>query len=396
MKQLIGNHRFLYNLGVKYLYSLERGFYIPRKGSVKKPDYILYEGDFFKVETGGIYTFGILPIYDSNGKQLSKTNFHAIRSYLKSVLPDWFKNGNFPAHTVDQAAREVAFNYSKIMELRKKDKKKFRMNFKSKRKSVTETILMEGSSLNKKGIIYSSKYKNYDSKVYTKETLNLDVDKKREYTISYNRNNYNFNISLPVKIKTTKENKNKKEWCSIDPGEKTFATIYDPWDKKVFMVANSTRNEFENDTVSKLQRSISRNPHRKKNLKRALQNAFEKDKNKRKELHHKLANYLCSNFKHIIIPSYGIKTMKLHSTVNKSMRNLGFYQFLTFLKHKCNERNVKIHIVEEHYTSQACCNCGCLNKPNDRDYKCNSCDMEMHRDVNGAVNIGLKHVDKRQ
>ena len=62
----------------------------------------------------------------------------------------------------------------------------------------------------------------------------------------------------------------------------------------------------------------------------------------------------------------------------------------------CMERNVKIHIVEEHYTSQECCNCGCLNKPNDRDYKCNSCDMEMHRDVNGAVNIGLKHVDKRQ
>ena len=56
----------------------------------------------------------------------------------------------------------------------------------------------------------------------------------------------------------------------------------------------------------------------------------------------------------------------------------------------------KLHIVEEHYTSQACCNCGSLNKPNDREYKCSSCKIEIHRDVNGAVNIGLKHVDKRQ
>ena len=89
-------------------------------------------------------------------------------------------------------------------------------------------------------------------------------------------------------------------------------------------------NEFENDTVSKLQRSISRNPHRKKNLKRALQNAFEKDKNKRKELHHKLANYLCSNFKHIIIPSYGIKTMKLRKQVNEKFRFLSIsYIFKT-------------------------------------------------------------------
>jgi len=118
MKHLIGNHRFLYNLGVSYLYSLERGYYIPRKGSSKKAEYIMYEGDFYKVETDGKYAFGVLPIYDEAGKQLSRTNFQAIRAHIKSVLPDWFKNGNFPSHTVDQAAREVASTYSKILDLR--------------------------------------------------------------------------------------------------------------------------------------------------------------------------------------------------------------------------------------------------------------------------------------
>jgi len=77
-------------------------------------------------------------------------------------------------------------------------------------------------------------------------------------------------------------------------------------------------------------------------------------------MHHKIANYLCSNFKHIIVPDYGIKNMRLNSTVNRSMRNLGFYQFLTFLKHKCVERNVKLYIVNECYTSKVCSNCGSL------------------------------------
>ena len=84
--------------------------------------------------------------------------------------------------------------------------------------------------------------------------------------------------------------------------------------------------------------------------------------------------------------------MTLHSTVNRSMRNLGFYQFITFLKHKCSERDVKLYIVNESYTTQACCNCGYLNKPDDRDYKCKECLVEIHRDINGAVNIGLKHI----
>ncbi len=62
--------------------------------------------------------------------------------------------------------------------------------------------------------------------------------------------------------------------------------------------------------------------------------------------------------------------MSLHSSVNRSIRNLGF---LTFLKHKCIERNIKLYIVNESYTSQTCYKCGCLNKPNDRSYTCKEC-----------------------
>ena len=252
---------------------------------------------------------------------------------------------------------------------------------------------MYQSSLNKQGKICVNLFKGLDTTVYTKEPLDFK-NNNNEYKIIYDRNTYEYHIALLIKHEKYNSSKiDKDKWCSIDPGEKIFATVYNSYDRELLFLGHDERDSFNDSTISKLQRSISR----KKNIgkKIALQKARNRDKNKRQEMHHKIANYLCSNFKHIIVPNYGIKSMKLQSGVNRSMRNLGFYQFLTFLKHKCVERNVKLYIVNESYTSQACCNCGCLNKPEDRDYTCRECKMEIHRDVNGAVNIALKHLQSR-
>jgi IS605 OrfB family transposase len=385
MKQMIGSYRYFYNQGIRYLNSLERGFFIPKTGSTKKPNYIKYENDYIMVETGGIYCYGVIPSYDNNGKQISLTGFQTIRNHLKRNIPDWYVN--LPIHLIDQASRECASNFVSIINKRKSDNKRFSMRFKSKRNSVSETINMEASSL-RKGKIYSTLFKNYDSYIYCKEPMDLK-NNKHEYKIIYDRNTYEYHISLLVKKDYTKQPMNNK-WCSIDPGEKTFTTVYNPYDKEVLFIGNDERNSFNDSTIDKLKHSIS--IKKTKGKIKALQRSLNRDKNKRQEMHHKIANYLCSNFKHIIIPDYGIKNMNLNSTVNRSMRNLGFYQFLTFLKHKCTERNVKLYIVNESYTSQACCNCGYLNKPNDRKYNCRQCNLDIHRDVNGAVNIALKHL----
>ena len=392
MKMMIGTYRFFYNKGIEYLNSLEKGFFIPKKGSLKKADYIKYEGQYLKVETDGVYSYGIIPKYDNKEKQLCQTGFQAIRNYLKNNKPDWFIN--IPVHIIDQAAKECASNFKSMIDKRKKDNKKFILKFKSKKNSVFETISMEKSSLNKKRRIYSSIFKNIDSKVYTKEPLDF-INNKHEYKIIYNRHTYEYHISLLVSNKNYKnKNKNKNKWCSVDPGEKIFSTVYNPFDMEVVHLGKNERNSFNDKNIENLQSKIDKetNSKKKKIYKKVIQRLREKDKNKRKEMHHKIANYLCSNFKHIIIPNYGIKSMNLNSVVNKSMRNLGFYQFLMFLKHKCVERNVKLYIVNESYTSKACCRCGCLNQPNDREYKCKECGLEIHRDINGAINIGIKHL----
>ena len=89
----------------------------------------------------------------------------------------------------------------------------------------------------------------------------------------------------------------------------------------------------------------------------------------------------------------------IDSNYIKKFNNIPFYDkksieekenFSQFLQLVNN--NVKLYIVNESYTSQACCNCGYLNKPNDRKYNCQECNLDIHRDVNGAVNIALKHL----
>lgn len=386
MKQMIGTYRYFYNQGISYLSSLPRGYYKPKKGG-KKAEYIKYEGQYLKVETGGKYASGIIPKYDNEGNQLSQTNFQAIRNYLKQHQPDWFIN--LPIHIIDQAAKECAANFKAIIDSRKKDNKPFRMQHKSKRKSVSETVIMEKSSLNKKGYIYPRVFNDVNSYVYTNEPVNIS-NNNHEYSIIYDRNTHEYHISLSVKNNNYK-NTNGEKWCSIDPGEKDFATIYDPFRCEILSVGHDERESFNDNIIDKLQTKISKK--KTSGRKKALQKLRNQDKNKRLDLHHKLAHYLCSNFKHIITPDYGIKNMKnLHSTVNRSMRNLGYNQFLTYLKHKCIERNSKLYIVNESNTTKACCNCGELNEPIDRKYKCKKCKVEIHRDYNGSVNIGLKHV----
>lgn len=52
----------------------------------------------------------------------------------------------------------------------------------------------------------------------------------------------------------------------------------------------------------------------------------------------------------------------------------------------------EIHVVKEHYTSQACTKCGNCKKINGKTYNCGKCGLSINRDINGARNILLKYL----
>ena len=123
----------------------------------------------------------------------------------------------------------------------------------------------------------------------------------------------------------------------------------------------------------------------------------EKVKNMRNELHYKIINYLCKNYKHIIIPHFETQKMTGHSYLSKiisrRMYNLSFYLFKKRLLEKANIFKTKIIIKSEAYTSKTCTNCGNINNNlgGKKIYNCEKCKLIIDRDFNGARNILLKN-----
>ena len=73
------------------------------------------------------------------------------------------------------------------------------------------------------------------------------------------------------------------------------------------------------------------------------------------------------------------------------MLTLGHSSIFSRLKEKCAEYGTTFLEVKEHYTSQTCVNCGCLNKCGET-YRCRGCGFCCDRDIAGAAGIFLKAV----
>ena len=68
-----------------------------------------------------------------------------------------------------------------------------------------------------------------------------------------------------------------------------------------------------------------------------------------------------------------------------------FHEFRRQLGYKCSEYGIQLVVADRFYpSSKACSCCGFIKsdlKLNDRIYKCNSCGLEIDRDLNAAENL---------
>ncbi|MGL5935447.1 MAG: zinc ribbon domain-containing protein, partial [Cetobacterium sp.] len=108
------------------------------------------------------------------------------------------------------------------------------------------------------------------------------------------------------------------------------------------------------------------------------------------DLQWKICHWLLSKFRKIIISRlYVARTNKQGKETQADLRLCGFVDRLI---HKSLEyNNSEIHVCKEHHTSQACTKCLSLNTVKDTTVRCKDCKHEIHRDLNGARNIFLKH-----
>lgn len=190
---------------------------------------------------------------------------------------------------------------------------------------------------------------------------------------------------------------------SLDPGVRTFLTGYDGYQYQIVHLGTSQstlEKLFLEIDLIESRMSNKKNKKRMK-LRKACQQKRKKIKNLIKDMHYKLSNFLCANYKTILIPEFNTQDMmkqKEGRVIKKStVRLMGTQSHYTFrqrLIEKSREyEHCNVIVVNESYTSKTCSDCGKLHKKlgSSKTYTCVHCGMEMDRDVNGAKNILLKN-----
>lgn len=334
-------------------------------------------------------------------------------------------------------------NKKKFFENQKTGDKKFRfkMHFRSF-KDVSESLTIPHRSYNS-GIICPSFWVNYTAGA-TLQPLKPRKPKKPNAkvknlpkTIAHDflivRKRKKFYLSVPVEMPTRRgvplegfrKHRNKDDglaWMkvgeptnariveppkqkivSIDPGDRTFATLYDPdgvqidWSpqdknrlRKLCLWMDNLQSRMDTEVLTF---------RRKQRMKRALDKMRLRVQNLVKEVHRKLCKFLCENYNVILIPEFASQGMsrkrnrKIRSSTVRSILTWSHYKFRMMLLQKAKEHPwVRVIVCSEEYTSKTCGNCGLLHQKlgANKTFSCPSCKYTIDRDVNGARNILLK------
>ena len=158
------------------------------------------------------------------------------------------------------------------------------------------------------------------------------------------------------------------------------------------LIANSLDKTGHLSKASKSSRKQKRRMHEAANrLRIRIRNLVD-------ECHKQVANYLTSQYKVILLPTFETSQMvvkskrKLHTKTARQMLTWGHYRFECHLKQAAKKRGVVVIDVNESYTSKTCTKCGYKHDKlgGSKTFKCPNCGHVHDRDWGGARNIMIR------
>jgi putative transposase len=171
----------------------------------------------------------------------------------------------------------------------------------------------------------------------------------------------------------------------IDVGCESFLT-----DSNGFKVENPRFLKHSEDRFKVLQQKMSKQSlksNRRKKTKQLIARVFEKITNQRLDFHHKVAKHYVDNY-------YTICHEKMNAftsfrNLNRSMRDVAWFQFFNILHYKAEEAGREVIEVPAKDTSQRCSGCGEIvpKSLGIRVHNCPHCHTLLDRDFNSALNI---------
>lgn len=232
----------------------------------------------------------------------------------------------------------------------------------------------------------------------------LPDEKRLQHECMLHYDGVNYYVIIPEEVKS-KSIIGRNPLVSLDPGVRSFQCCYDPSNKQVIDVGKEASTKMHQKLIL-LDKMISRKANKKLKLnyqtRRLLTLKIEKLRlkiqNYQKELHGKVALWLCKNYDEIVMPHFGSKQMsekvsrKIATKTVRNMMVLGHCKFLEKLKTKAQEYNVLVTIVDECHTTMTCGKCKHRQKDikSKKEWRCSRCDTVHLRDCNAARNILMK------
>ena len=192
-----------------------------------------------------------------------------------------------------------------------------------------------------------------------------------------------------------------RDGIGVDLGIKTLTTFSDG--TRVPNIKNFRRVRILEKRLKRLQRKVSRkylinkcNKHNKtKNiikLEKQIKLIHRSIRNIRINHIHKFVSVLVKKQpKYIALEDLNVKGMMRNKYLAKDIVNCSFYTIREHLIRKATERNIVVRLVDRFYpSSKTCSNCGSYKKDlklSQRIYSCDTCQEEIDRDLNAALNI---------
>lgn len=189
------------------------------------------------------------------------------------------------------------------------------------------------------------------------------------------------------------------EILALDPGVRTFLTGFDGQHFLEIGKGDIGRiNRLCADLDNLMSRISQAKGRQKAKMKKASQRLRNKIRNLVDECHKQVANYLVSNYKMILLPSFETSEMtkkkkrKIRSKTARNMLTWAHYRFKQVLKNKAELSGCLIVDVTEEFTSKTCTKCGHVHTKlgGSKLFKCPECGHVIGRDLNGALGIMLK------
>jgi IS605 OrfB family transposase len=305
-------------------------------------------------------------------------------TYMTSLI---YKT-KIPVHTLDNAVFDV-FKAKKaaISNLKAGNIKFFRLRYK-KQSHHLKTLVLESSVFNSTGLGLKNKVlKN----LYPSSPIRTTKDSR----LRYNTRTGKITLFIPYEKEVSKSLFREKV-CTLDPGLRTFQTIYAP-SGIVYQIGDEKNIIKKNLDRIELVKKFKDQPWYCKYTNRLR----EKLKNRIADLHWKTSSFLCKNFDTILVGNMSTTgivkngSSVLGDSTKRMAYALSHFLFKERLKSKASELSVNFKVVDESYTSKTCGRCGEINSGlgSSKLFECpnSRCFYRMHRDINGARNIYIKN-----